>query len=118
MREDFGNIELMRALKRSTLSRVASILDTLIKRLEVLQAWVRSQDKSTQASPRRQPATLEKSEEFSRPRSAREARPAVLSPLHLAHCCTVHGCAYGEFDCPVYVAKAEPYFSCPLCEAA
>lgn len=52
------------------------------------------------------------------PRPQRRPRP---SPLHMGHCCPVHGCVFKERDCAVFVGRAEPYFagnnSCQECLA-
>lgn len=36
--------------------------------------------------------------------------------VHDAHCCTTHGCKYGDEDCPV-VLGTEPGIFCEDCEA-
>ena len=92
-------------------------LDPLIAGLERLRLrWSGSQDKSTQPVAGRQPISQKN---VAPRRVARESRRPIISPLHLGHCCPVHGCYYEEQDCPVYVAKAEPYFAgnngCPQC---
>jgi hypothetical protein len=40
------------------------------------------------------------------------ARDAVV---HAAHCCRVHGCAFGDLDCPVVARQVEPSRNCRKC---
>ncbi len=34
--------------------------------------------------------------------------------VHAAHCCTRHGCKYGDRSCPVAAGAVEQLYSCPL----
>lgn len=36
--------------------------------------------------------------------------------VHAAHCCKIHGCKYGESDCPVVLEKVEAKYSCEWCQ--
>lgn len=37
--------------------------------------------------------------------------------VHASHCCKVHGCKYGDEDCPVEMGEVEQRFECDNCEA-
>lgn len=34
---------------------------------------------------------------------------------HITHCCIIHGCKYGDKDCPVVNAEYQQEFLCELC---
>lgn len=36
--------------------------------------------------------------------------------VHTSHCCEVHGCKYGESDCPVENGKYEQEYPCESCD--
>lgn len=36
---------------------------------------------------------------------------------HLTHCCFIHGCKYGDEDCPVSTGEREQEFLCEECDA-
>lgn len=38
-----------------------------------------------------------------------------VKDVHLTHCCVVHGCKYGEEDCPVETGVAMQVFPCTFC---
>ncbi|MGV8847236.1 MAG: hypothetical protein ACOH1Y_11745 [Propionicimonas sp.] len=38
--------------------------------------------------------------------------------VHVAHCCLVHGCKYGDPDCPVKNRTADQQFPCVQCPSA
>lgn len=35
--------------------------------------------------------------------------------VHVAHCCILHGCKYGDDDCPVALGKMKQEFPCESC---
>jgi hypothetical protein len=35
--------------------------------------------------------------------------------VHVTHCCIVHGCKYGDKDCPVVIATHKQEYLCELC---
>lgn len=35
--------------------------------------------------------------------------------IHTSHCCPIHGCKYGDEDCPVVAGKAEAEHQCEDC---
>ena len=37
-------------------------------------------------------------------------------PVHKGHCCKVHGCKYGEEDCPVVLGKVKQTHPCMDCD--
>lgn len=37
--------------------------------------------------------------------------------VHLTHCCALHGCKYGDHDCPVTNALASQVYMCEECES-
>lgn len=36
--------------------------------------------------------------------------------VHRTHCCVLHGCKYGDEDCPVVKGKIKQDFICEQCE--
>lgn len=36
--------------------------------------------------------------------------------VHRTHCCIVHGCKYGDKDCPVVLGKALQEYLCEDCD--
>lgn len=36
--------------------------------------------------------------------------------VHITHCCTRHGCKYGDSDCPVHNRRAAQAYLCALCD--
>ncbi len=36
--------------------------------------------------------------------------------VHRTHCCIIHGCKYGNKDCPVVLAEVEQEYLCEGCE--
>lgn len=34
---------------------------------------------------------------------------------HQTHCCEIHGCAYGEKDCPVFIGVVKQEYPCFYC---
>lgn len=36
--------------------------------------------------------------------------------VHITHCCALHGCKYGDEDCPVATGKVGQEYSCEDCE--
>jgi hypothetical protein len=36
--------------------------------------------------------------------------------VHTGHCCVLHGCKYGDDDCPVETGAKEQSYSCEQCE--
>lgn len=36
--------------------------------------------------------------------------------VHARHCCTEHGCKYGEIDCPVVTKLTKQLYPCMDCE--
>lgn len=37
--------------------------------------------------------------------------------VHITHCCALHGCKYGDYDCPVTNALASQEYMCEECES-
>jgi len=35
--------------------------------------------------------------------------------VHRAHCCRLHGCKYGDEDCPVAKGEVNQFFPCEAC---
>lgn len=35
--------------------------------------------------------------------------------VHTRHCCRVHGCKYGEVDCPVWLVQRSQECPCEVC---
>lgn len=35
--------------------------------------------------------------------------------VHTEHCCRIHGCKYGDEDCPVYLGQKPQSFACESC---
>lgn len=35
--------------------------------------------------------------------------------VHISHCCSIHGCKYGDIDCPVILGLAKQKYSCEFC---
>lgn len=42
-------------------------------------------------------------------------RPPVELDVHTEHCCVVHGCKYGDDDCPVTTGRKPQSFPCEDC---
>lgn len=38
--------------------------------------------------------------------------------VHVTHCCIVHGCKYGDRDCPVVLGKSDQHYLCEDCKEA
>jgi len=36
--------------------------------------------------------------------------------VHETHCCIIHGCKYGDSDCPVSLGEAPQVFPCEDCD--
>lgn len=36
--------------------------------------------------------------------------------VHVTHCCLMHGCKYGDVDCPVVIKTHRQRYSCEICE--
>lgn len=36
--------------------------------------------------------------------------------VHTRHCCRIHGCKYGDADCPVYLGFSTQESPCELCQ--
>ena len=36
--------------------------------------------------------------------------------VHIAHCCVLHGCKYGDKVCPVVQRRAKQEFRCEQCD--
>ena len=36
--------------------------------------------------------------------------------VHETHCCVVHGCKYGDEDCPVVLGKIKQKYICESCD--
>jgi hypothetical protein len=36
--------------------------------------------------------------------------------VHIAHCCRIHGCKYGDPDCPVELDLVEQDYPCESCD--
>lgn len=36
--------------------------------------------------------------------------------VHQTHCCSIHGCKYGDDDCPVYLKEIKQAYPCESCE--
>ena len=36
--------------------------------------------------------------------------------VHITHCCVLHGCKFGDEDCPVVLRKVKQEFLCENCE--
>jgi hypothetical protein len=36
--------------------------------------------------------------------------------VHAAHCCLLHGCKYGNIDCPVVLGKVDQKYTCESCD--
>jgi hypothetical protein len=39
-----------------------------------------------------------------------------FTSVHAAHCCRVHGCKYGDGDCPVALGTIKQKFPCDVCD--
>lgn len=35
--------------------------------------------------------------------------------VHANHCCVIHGCKYGDEDCPVVLGKVKQEYKCEFC---
>lgn len=35
--------------------------------------------------------------------------------VHVRHCCIIHGCKYGELDCPVSIGRLKQKYPCEWC---
>ena len=44
-----------------------------------------------------------------------DAEPFDKIGAHLTHCCVLHGCKYGDDDCPVEDGSAQQEFLCEEC---
>lgn len=38
--------------------------------------------------------------------------------VHISHCCLMHGCKYGDEDCPVVTGEAVQEYTCESCDYA
>lgn len=38
-----------------------------------------------------------------------------IKDVHTEHCCSIHGCKYGDPDCTVTTGKANNSFPCEIC---
>jgi hypothetical protein len=38
-----------------------------------------------------------------------------MKNVHTEHCCVIHGCKYGEEDCPVATGKQKQSYLCENC---
>lgn len=36
-------------------------------------------------------------------------------PVHIRHCCVLHGCKYGYEDCPVELGEVKQDYTCEYC---
>lgn len=36
--------------------------------------------------------------------------------VHKTHCCVIHGCKYGDEDCPVVGGEIEQQYTCEYCD--
>lgn len=45
------------------------------------------------------------------------AQTDLTKDVHTEHCCTRHGCKYGDSDCPVEKGRKGQSFPCEACEA-
>lgn len=36
--------------------------------------------------------------------------------VHITHCCIVHGCKYGDKDCPVILGNKDQQYLCESCD--
>lgn len=36
--------------------------------------------------------------------------------VHTSHCCRVHGCKYGDWDCPVWLVEKAQEYPCEMCD--
>lgn len=39
----------------------------------------------------------------------------INKKVHQAHCCAIHGCKYGEEDCPVVTKEVDQFYICESC---
>lgn len=42
--------------------------------------------------------------------------PESQKDVHTEHCCVIHGCKYGDEDCPVATKKKPQSFVCESCD--
>ena len=45
----------------------------------------------------------------------RENADNHLASVHVTHCCSVHGCKYGDDNCPVELGLANQAYECEEC---
>ena len=43
-------------------------------------------------------------------------RKPYKAAVHAAHCCWMHGCKYGDDDCPVQDGKTRQLYPCEQCQ--
>ena len=36
--------------------------------------------------------------------------------VHASHCCALHGCKYGDKDCPVFSGEIKQEYTCESCD--
>ncbi len=36
--------------------------------------------------------------------------------VHISHCCSIHGCKYGDIDCPVKLNLTKQDYPCEFCD--
>lgn len=41
---------------------------------------------------------------------------SAMTEVHISHCCSIHGCKYGDIDCPVILGLAKQKHLCEYCD--
>ena len=42
--------------------------------------------------------------------------PSYKEDAHSSHCCVIHGCKYGDKNCPVVIGKIKQEYMCEFCD--
>ena len=43
-------------------------------------------------------------------------RPLRTHNAHITHCCSMHGCKYGNKECPVEFGDVKQKYACEVCD--
>lgn len=106
-REDYTEAELLEAS-----ALIENLLNAPLTRLAILIDWKRSIERARFTGT--MAGKVEVADDFDAPMSISSDADGV----HAAHCCTLHGCKYGDDDCAVLLQRVAQLYPCEDCEAA
>jgi hypothetical protein len=104
LNSDYTEAELLEAS-----ALIESLLNAPLTRLAILIDWKRSIERA------RFTGKIENAREHQLKQELDNQR---MDAQHAAHCCTQHGCEYGDDDCAVLLQRVAQLYPCEYCEAA